>query len=154
MTRPPSPRRSATPIAVAVLLVLACSRTIEEDAPPELVDSRIEPCRDRCTVQLDPECGARPEDLEYDTVDACVEVCAAHEDNGWNWAHQEDGTDACAEEWITEKDCMLALSCEDQHRYFTLIPIADPNHPCEAETDALLQCFYTTPSLDRVETGP
>ena len=155
MHHSPNPRRSATTLAAAVLLALACSRTIEEDEPPELVESRIEPCHGMCTMWLDPECGDRPEDhASYRTVDECAESCAAAEDNAWHWAHQEDGTDACAEEWIAIHDCLIASSCEDRREFFLEIPALDLDYPCKAEEHARDHCFYSTPSLDKVETGP
>ena len=154
MHHSPNPRRSATTLAAAVLLALACSRTIEEDEPLELVESRIEPCRDRCTVMLDPECGARPEDIEFDTVDECVESCAALE-SGWMWARQPDGTDACAGEWIALATCLVELSCEDQRWFWRRNLVNGEDYPCKAEEQAQAHCFYSTPSLDRTEPpGP
>lgn len=143
-----------TALLAIVLPSWSCSRTIEDDEPRELVDSRIEPCRARCTVQLDPECGARAEDHPFRTIEECTEDCAAIDPGGWLWARQADGTDACAEEWITAEQCVVALSCEDQRAYFRRIPATQPDYPCRAESNALGDCFDSTPSLEKTESGP
>lgn len=149
--RPSSRRRFAVVVAaIAIAVPIACSRTIDEDPPPTLVESRLEPCRARCEIQLHPECGARPEDHPFRTVDECVESCADIR-GGWWWARQEDGTDACAEEWIAAVDCLVALSCEEQHELFTNIPAIEPDYPCKAESDAKMRCFDSTPSLEKDE---
>jgi hypothetical protein len=147
--RPPSRSRFAV-AAVVILFPTACSRTIDEEDPPTLVESRLEPCRARCEVQLHPECGARPEDHPFRTVDECVESCADIR-GGWSWALQEDGTDACAEEWVAAADCIVALTCEEQHEYFTRIPVTDLVYPCQEETEAKMRCFRSTPSLEKIE---
>jgi hypothetical protein len=123
-----------------VLLSWSCSRTIEEEEPRELVDHRIEPCRQHCEPMMSPECGAHPTDLVYATVDECVEDCAAVDpENGWGWARQEDGTDACAAEWITAAACMDGLTCEEQREYFTRVsPI---EWRCDEEYDAKVDCY-------------
>ena len=139
---------AVTAAVAAVLLSWGCGRTIEEEEPRELVESRIEPCRERCTAQLDPECGARPEDHPFRTVDECVEDCAAVEDNGWLWAPQEDGTDACAEEWIAFKDCLVALSCEDQHAFYRKNLVDGSDYPCKADNNAKDHCFYSAPRFE------
>ena len=145
-------RALAAALALAALAIpTACSRTIDEDPPPVLSETRIEPCRARCEIHLDPECGANPGDLAFRSVDECVESCAAAEPGGWGWALQEDGTDACAEEWIAAVECLVALTCEEQHEFFTKIPAIDPDYPCKAETDLKMHCFWSTPSLDRTE---
>ena len=155
----PRPRRrrrfaiAAKVAAMAITFPTACSRTIEQEDPPVLSETRIEPCRARCTIHLDPECGANPEDLAFRTVDECVESCAAAEPGGWGWALQEDGTDACAEEWIAAVECLVALTCEEQHEFFTNIPAIDPDYPCKEESDAKRRCFDSTPSLDKREGG-
>lgn len=146
--RPPSRRRFTVAVAVAISFSTACSRTIDEEDPPSLVESRLEPCRARCEIQLHPECGARPEDHPFRTVDECVESCADVR-GGWWWALQGDGTDACAEEWIAAADCLVALSCEEQHEFFTNIPALDPDYPCKEESDAKMRCFDSTPSLEK-----
>jgi len=89
--------------AAAVLLPSACSRTIEEEEPRELVEHRIashriashriEPCRKWCEPMLSPECGVWPEEVYGRTIDGCVEDCAAAEPGGWDWGRQADGTD-------------------------------------------------------------
>jgi hypothetical protein len=148
MIRRPTVIRSA----IAALLVLGCGPTIEEEEEPELVEHRIRPCTQVCTAMLSPECGGNPEDLiPGQTVEECVEDCASAEPTGWQWAPQEDGTDACAEEWIAKAECIDALSCEDQHRFFTRRPAVDTDWPCKPEHDAALTCFYSTPSLEHPE---
>jgi len=136
--------------AIATLLGGGCGRTIEEEEPPELVEHRIEPCRMWCSAQLHPECGARPGDRAYSTVDECVESCAIADPNGWGWARQEDGTDACAQEWFTKAECMGALSCEEQRSFFQRVS-NDWDFPCRDEIEAKQRCFYSTPSTDREE---
>jgi len=138
---------------IALLLPLwGCGRTIEDDEPPELVEHRIEPCRQWCTPYMSPQCGARPEDYSFRSVDECVEDCAAAEpDGGWEWALQADGTDACADEWFIVAECVDALTCEEQRDLFMTIPAIDHEWPCKSELDARAACFYSTPSLDRIE---
>lgn len=138
---------------MVITVPTACSRTIDEDPPPILVESRLEPCRARCEIQLHPECGARPEDHPFRSVDECVESCADVR-GGWWWARQEDGTDACAEEWIAATDCLVSLTCEEQHEFFTNIPAIDPDYPCKDESDAKMRCFDSTPSLEKNEGEP
>jgi hypothetical protein len=130
-------------VVTAVLLPWGCGRTIEEQEPRELVEHRIEPCRKWCTPMLSPECGANPEDVLGRTVDGCIEDCAAAEPGGWSWGRQEDGTDACAEEWFVGADCIDTLTCEEQHRFFTKIPALSTDWPCKEETDATMHCFYS-----------
>jgi hypothetical protein len=36
----------------------------------------------------------------------------------WWWARQEDGTDACAEEWFVIADCFDGLTCEEHLSFF------------------------------------
>jgi hypothetical protein len=138
---------------VAALLVSGCSRTIEEDEPIELVEHRILPCTQFCTPLQSDECGANPEDRVDRTAEECVEDCAAEDPGGWGWqwARQEDGTDACAEEWAARAACIDALSCEDQQSYFTRQPAIDTDWPCMPQDKAATTCFYTTPSLERPE---
>jgi hypothetical protein len=143
-------RVSCAVAAVVAALSWGCSRTIEEDKPRELVEHRLEPCRQWCTPMLSSECGARPEDRAFRTVDECVESCADVK-GGWEWARQEDGTDACAEEWFMAADCMDALSCEEQRDYFWTLPATDHDYPCKAELDAKRHCFYSTPNIEREE---
>lgn len=138
---------------MAIAFPTACSRTIEEEDPPTLVASRLEPCRARCEIQLHPECGARPEDHPFRTVDECVESCADIR-GGWSWALQEDGTDACAEEWNGEVECLVALTCEEQHEFFTRIPATGLDYPCTDANDVKMHCFWSTPSLEKVEDSP
>jgi hypothetical protein len=143
-------RRAVAAMAVAVVLSWACSRTIEEPEPLEIVEHRLEPCRKWCAPFVSLECGQYPEDRPDWTVDECVEDCAALNGvYGWSWAHQEDGTDACAQEWYAVADCVDALTCEEQHRMFTVLPTRNPDFSCREEMDARSLCFYTTPSLER-----
>jgi len=134
--------------AVVVLLSGGCGRTIEDEDPPELVEHRVEPCRTWCSAQLDLECGARPGDRAFRTVDECVESCAAAEPGGWEWARQEDGTDACAEEWFVMAECMGALTCEDQRSFFQRVS-SDWDYPCKEEIKAKQRCWNSTPSTEK-----
>jgi hypothetical protein len=118
MERAQRVRRIAAATAAAVLLPSGCNRTIAEDEPRELVEHRIEPCRKWCEPMLSDECGRAADDRPFVTVDDCVEACAAAEPGGWWWGRQEDGTDACAEEWFVVADCMDALTCEEQRSFF------------------------------------
>lgn len=136
--------------AALALLSVGCGRTIEEEEPPELVEHRVEPCRTRCSAQLDPECGARAEDRAFRTVDECVDSCAAAEPSGWGWARQEDGTDACKEEWFVMADCMGALSCEDQRSYFQRVS-SDWDYPCKEEITAKERCWRSMPGIEKME---
>jgi hypothetical protein len=144
------------PILAAIAIVLlswSCNRTIEEEEPRELVEHRIDPCRQWCTAQLDPECGAIIEEQVWRAVEDCAEDCAAVDQvYGWQWARRVDGTDACAEEWIAASDCVVALPCEERRRYFrekTSDPLDD--YPCREKFDDKEHCFYTEPSLERVD---
>lgn len=138
-------------LAVALLVSAACGRTIEDDEPRELAEHRIEPCRTWCSAAMSPECG-NPQDITWQTVDECTEDCAAAEPGGWSWGLQEDGTDACAEEWYAVADCMALLTCEQQHYFFNTPPVLwATDHPCHEELAARQLCFNSTPSLDRPE---
>jgi len=136
--------------SIAVVLSGGCGRTIEEEEPPEFVEHRVEPCRTWCSSQLDPECGARPEDRAFRTIDECVESCASVEPGGWEWARQEDGTDACAKEWSAKAECMGAQSCEARRSFFQRVS-SDWDYPCKEEIEAKQRCFYSTPSTEREE---
>lgn len=103
-------RAASRALATVLVLLAGCNRTIEEDESRELVESRLAPCRQWCEAMLSPECGVRPEERHGRTVDECVEDCAAVEPGGWYWARQEDGTDACAEEWLVAARCIDALT--------------------------------------------
>jgi hypothetical protein len=152
------PRRAKRLVAatatLAVLLPGSCSRAIEEDEPVELVEHRIEPCRSWCEPMLSPDCGRTADNLPYPTVDDCIEACAGAEPGGWRWGLQEDGTDACAEEWFAIAECFDSLTCE-QHLSFFRKETADypPGYPCTDEIEAKLDCFYSTPSLENPEGG-
>lgn len=139
-------------VALWVGLASSCSRTIEEDDPPVLVEHRIEPCRQWCEPMLSRECGRVDEPRPYATIDECIETCAAAEPGGWDWGRQEDGTDACAEEWFLVADCMDALTCEEQRSYFRR-PWGTEDYPCKEELDARSHCFESTPSLDNPDGG-
>lgn len=141
---------AAATATLVVLLPSGCSRAIEEEAPPMLVDHRIEPCRKWCEPMLS-ECGRAADDRPFPTVDECVEACAAAEPGGWWWGRQEDGTDACAEEWFAVADCMDSLTCEEHRRFFA--PVIEPYPFCKEELDARRHCFDSTPSLDNPDGG-
>lgn len=149
MSRTPRSQQLAIGMVVVAAMSIACGRTIEEEAPRELVEHRMEPCRTWCSAQLSPECGANLEDQAFGTVDECVEDCAAVEPGGWEWARQEDGNDACAQEWFAVADCMDALTCEEQRSYFTRVPASDLDYPCKDELTAKRGCFNSTPSLEK-----
>jgi hypothetical protein len=148
--RPPSGRRVAVAVAaVAISFPTACSRTIDEEDPPELIEHRIEPCRKLCEPFMSDECGAKPEDRGFRTLDECMVDCAAPGSGNFQWARQEDGTDACAEEGFAVADCVDALSCEEQRHLFTGIHLLEPDYPCKEVYHARTVCFDSTPSLDR-----
>lgn len=153
MKRTSSPPIAAPLAALAiVLLAWSCSRTIEDEESRELVEHRIEPCRQRCTAQLDPECGAVIEEQAWRSVDDCAEDCAAVDPvYGWHWGRRADGTDACAEEWIAASDCVVALTCEERRMFFRLPGGTVIDYPCKEEVDAKQHCFQTEPSLERVD---
>ena len=141
--------------SLAVLLLLAgCSRTIEEEEPPVLVEHRVEPCRQYCEAMLSPECGRAADTRPFPTVDDCIVACAAAEPGGWEWGLQEDGTDACAEEWFVLADCMDGLSCEEQRSFFQRnMGDYPPGFACTDEFEARRHCFNTMPSLDNPGVG-
>ena len=142
---------AAAAVVAAVMLPWGCSRAIEEEEPPVLIEHRIEPCRKWCEPMLSAECGRAADDRPFPTVDACVETCAAAEPGGWEWARQADGTDACAEEWFVVADCMDALTCEEQRFFFREKTPGLEDYPCKEELDARRHCFNSTPSLEKVE---
>ena len=147
-----SVRAAAAMVTAAMLLPSACSRTIEEEEPRELVEHRIEPCRKWCEPMLSPECGIRPEEVFGRTVEGCVEDCAAAEPGGWEWGRQADGTDSCAEEWFVKADCMDALTCEEQLDFFRKDYFAT-DYPCKEEIEVKQRCFRSTPSLENPGGG-
>lgn len=147
----PTPSIIAVAIGASLALLSAgCGRVIEEEEPPELIEHRVEPCRTWCSAQLDPECGAIIEDQEFRAVEDCVEDCASS--LRWGWAQQEDGTDACAEEWFAMADCMGALSCEEQQSYFRRVS-SDWDYPCKEEIMSKIDCWNSTPSIEKVQDG-
>ena len=147
------PALSAAALLAATMSSATCNRTIEEEEPRALVEHRIEPCRQRCAAQLDPECGAIIEEQVWRTAEDCAEDCAAVDPvYAWGWGRRADGTDACAEEWIAASDCVVALSCEERLRFFREhTPDPHDDYPCKEEVDAKRHCFYTEPSLERVD---
>lgn len=147
--------RLATALAATVaLLPSGCSRTIEEDEPVELIEHRIEPCRSWCEPMLG-DCGRAANDKPFASVDDCIDDCADDKPGAnWRWGLQEDGTDACAEEWFAIADCMDGLTCEEHLSFFrkTTLEIP-PEWPCIEELEAQDHCFYSTPSLDNPDGG-
>ena len=142
--------RSSSTIVVAVMAALltavACNRTIEDDEP-ELIEHRIEPCRQICDAMHDPDCGAVP--LPPRTADECFVACAKR-GSGFQWGLLPDGTDACYDEAIAQIDCILALDCEGRR----LALSGGEGRPCEAEAAAKADCYYTTPNLEREDPPP
>lgn len=101
---------------------------------------------------LSPDCGRTADNRPFPTVDDCVEECAGAEPDGnWGWGFQEDGTDACAEEWFLVADCMDGLTCEEQRAFFRRVN--GPYPSCEAELEAKDDCFASIPSLDNPDGG-
>jgi hypothetical protein len=155
MARAERVRRIAAALATAAaLLPSSCSRAIEEEEPVELVEHRIEPCRSWCEPMLS-DCGRAADDRPFPNVDECIEDCAGAEPDGnWRWGLQEDGTDACAEEWFLVADCFDGLTCEEHLSFFREDTLGyPPGYPCTDELEAKNDCFYSTPSLDNPGAG-
>jgi len=134
---------TATAAAMTLLLSSSCGRTIEEEAHRELVEHRIEPCRQFCMAMQSPDCG-RTDEVPLRTVDECVEDCAdADPGNGFEWGQQEDGTDACVTEWLAASTCMDALTCEEQRAYFRRTTAIPDDWPCKDEWDVRRDCNRT-----------
>lgn len=143
--------RSRTRVALGLmagLVIVGCHRKIDEEPEVELIEHRIEPCTVVCTAAYDPQCGA--EELPPRTVEECIEACATP--GGSQWAYQEDGTDACAEEWFRWANCIEALDCDGRHAAFN--EVATPDRACGEEALDKADCYYTTPSLDREDPPP
>lgn len=133
-------------LAVAGLGVLAscsCSRAIEDEEEPELLEHRVEDCRRFCEVRSS-ECGPSPEHFNVLTVDECVIKCASPEGSfSWQWGHRvETGEDECIAEWRTHAQCLISASCEEQQEYWLPTPGDPPleERVCWEERDARDLC--------------
>lgn len=130
--------------AVPLLAAWSCGRTIEEEEPRELVDHRIEPCRQWCDAMQSPDCGRIDEPQPYESAEECTEDCAAVDpEYPSEWAPQPDGTDACTEEWYAVAACFDGLTCEEQRSYFRRETSAyPPGFACADELEARSDCYY------------
>lgn len=129
-------------LVAAVALAWSCSRTIEDDEPPELAEHRIEPCRQWCDAMQSPDCGRIDDPQPFASAQDCLDDCAAVESEyEWSWGTLPDGTDACAEEWYAVAACMGGLTCEEQRSYFRRPPDAT-EFPCKTELMARSDCYY------------
>lgn len=134
-------------LAIVLLVLASCGRTIQEDPPRDLVEHRIEPCTQWCTAQFSPECG-RIDEQAYRSAQECAEDCAAVSPvYAWDWARRADGTDACVDEWIAAAACIDALTCTEQRAFFRR-PGTSTDYPCKEELEAKRACFRTTPGLE------
>lgn len=125
-------------VAILPLLfgLVACAPEAEEEEEAvELFERRRETCELRCELLFEPECGAA--EVPFTDENECTEQCMS--EDATNWGLQEDGTDACAEEYSTLHTCMAGATCEEQ-----FIIINDPafasQTPCAGELTAMLEC--------------
>lgn len=141
-------------LSVLGLLVLvhatACHRTVDDEPEVELIEHRIEPCRSLCDLAYDPQCGQDPPPDR--TVDGCFEQCASDNPQGFSWAHQDDGTDACVAEWLARLRCLEALDCQDRYDAFNGGP-QPASLPCQEEALAVTLCVNANPRADRGESS-
>lgn len=107
-------------IPIAALVTVACGPRIIEEHEVELIESRVDPCIDWCTLETDEACGMG-ETPAYEGFDECVEECATvggMRSAGWGYQLSTD-RDLCVPEWQAHYECVAALSCTDQLLYFT-----------------------------------
>lgn len=111
-------------LVVELLASCSCSRTIDEQGEPELLQHRVDDCQRFCEVRSG-ECG--PDSDEPWTVEECVEECATIDGAlSWHWGPQADTReDACIAEWKAHSDCLLAATCDEQQIYSRPTP-GDP----------------------------
>jgi hypothetical protein len=105
-------------VALVCLAATACGPKPKEEK--DLIQRRVEPCRQWCEVQVDAECGSGPT-LAFDDVEGCIDECATPDGNlSAGWGYQADTKkDACVPEWNAHRACVAALSCGDRQLYFS-----------------------------------
>ena len=149
-----SASRTLAVLAAACSLSMAmscnCNRQITETDDPDILERREPHCRDLCEVQVS-ECGVGVNEV-IDSIDTCVHECAILEGTlvgGWGYVVRSD-TDECAQEWIAHKECVLALSCEDQQLYFlpTEVEPHPKQRPCFDEQRTMLLCSASHPCCE------
>jgi hypothetical protein len=109
------------------------------------VEHRISPCTQICKSMQSPECGnvTHPKFPQFSSVDACVESCANPELENWWGGPQEDGEDACLDDWNAYASCVAALACEQQYEHWNASRVSD--YPCKAEQDSQVLCGQSHP---------
>jgi hypothetical protein len=131
-------------LALVCLASTACGPKPKEENP-DIIQSRVAPCREWCKVQADPECGVGPTPA-YDDLEGCVDECATPDgDVSSGWGYQAaTKRDACAAEWTARKDCLVALSCETQKFLFSEEYLQSPeeDRPCWQEFITMSECAY------------
>lgn len=141
-----------TTITIATTIAVACGPEVTEESEVELVESRVEPCTDWCTLETDETCGMG-ETPAYEDFDDCVEECATvggMRSAGWGYQRSTD-RDLCVSEWQAHYECVAALSCTDQLIYFTGHPdgegpdedrVRPEDLPCIDAWRAMSLCEY------------
>lgn len=104
-------RRPTFPRALPFVLALtACGPQVEDEEEVRTFERRRPACEVFCGLVLDAECGS---DVEiYEDEQECMDLCLS--EDAEYWFLQEDGTDACGEEFTEYYACADASSCEEQ----------------------------------------
>jgi hypothetical protein len=128
----------AAGMGTALSIAMACGP--EPGKEREQIDHRIAPCQTVCESMQSPECGnvTHPQFPRFESVAACVQSCADPELENWWGGPQEDGTDACVDQWSTYSECVAQLSCEEQYEFWNAPRVSD--YPCKPQDDAHVEC--------------
>ena len=110
-----------------------CGPSVEDE--PELYERRRPGCEQWCEVVLDPDCGIPDTPLE--DAQECEELCMSEENTLWGL--QEDGTDACFDEYVEFYDCVGGSTCEEQ-RIAVTNPAGIHETQCGLQLEAVLDC--------------
>ncbi len=113
----------------------ACGPQVEEEEEVRTFERRRPACEVFCDLVLDPECGS---DVEfYETRQDCMDLCLS--EDAEYWFLQDDGTDACGEEFTKHYECAAASSC-DARWIITNNPARISETPCVATSEAYGDC--------------
>jgi len=116
-------------------ILCACGPQVTEEEEVRIFERRRPACETFCGLVLDAECGS---DVEiYESVEECIDLCVSEE--APYWFLQDDGTDACGEEFTGLYACAESSSCEARW-IITNLPTRIAETPCVATSEAFLEC--------------
>jgi hypothetical protein len=129
-------QRPTVPRALPFILALgACGPQAPEEEEVRTFERRRPACEVFCGLVLDPECGS---DVEiYEDEQECMDLCLS--EDAEYWFLQDDGTDACGEEFTEYYACAAASPCESRW-IITNVPAYIADTPCVETSEAYGDC--------------